>query len=107
MEEFVDRELTCRDCARPFTWTAGEQRFFHEKGLTNLPVRCAPCRTERKARLGLEDRAQTVVVCAECGATTSVPFVPRNGNPVYCSRCFGQRRQAEPPAGQGVNAPLA
>lgn len=93
MEEFVDRTLPCRDCARPFTWTAGEQRFFHAKGLVNLPVRCPDCRARRKARLGLQDRAQTEVVCAECGTLTSVPFVPRNGNPVFCSRCFGQQRQ--------------
>ncbi|MDP9369160.1 MAG: hypothetical protein M3Q03_12945, partial [Chloroflexota bacterium] len=43
-------------------------------------------------KLGLQDRAQTEVVCAECGETTTVPFVPRNGNPVYCSRCFDRVR---------------
>ncbi|MDQ3442535.1 MAG: zinc-ribbon domain-containing protein, partial [Chloroflexota bacterium] len=26
--EFRDKTLTCRDCSKPFTWTAGEQHFF-------------------------------------------------------------------------------
>ena len=92
--EFSDRELSCRDCGKPFTWTAGEQHFFHEKGLSNLPVRCTACRTTRKARLGLQNRAQTEVLCAACGQMTSVPFVPRHGKPVYCASCFEQQRDS-------------
>ena len=90
--EFTDRSLTCRECDRSFVWTAGEQQFYQEKGLVNVPARCPECRAVRKARLGLQERAQTEVVCAECGQTTTVPFVPRNGNPVYCSRCFERVR---------------
>ena len=90
--EYSDRALTCRECDRSFIWTAGEQQFYQEKGLANVPARCPECRATRKARLGLEDRAQTEVICAECGETTTVPFVPRNGNPVYCSRCFDRIR---------------
>jgi len=90
--EFVDRTLPCRDCSRTFVWTAGEQQFFAEKSLINLPVRCPACRAARKAKLGLPERAQTEVTCADCGQLTSVPFVPRNGNPVYCARCFEKQR---------------
>ncbi len=93
--DFVDRTLTCRECEQPFTWTAGEQQFYQEKGLVNLPARCPSCRAARKAKLGLPDQVQTEVVCAECGETTTVPFVPRNGNPVYCSRCFDRVRAAQ------------
>jgi CxxC-x17-CxxC domain-containing protein len=93
--EFSDRELSCRDCGAPFVWTAGEQHFFHEKGLSNLPVRCTGCRTARKARLGIQNRAQTEVVCADCGTPTSVPFVPRHGKPVYCAGCFEKQRVSE------------
>lgn len=90
--EFEDRTLTCRECEQPFLWTAGEQQFYHEKGLVNVPARCPTCRSTRKAKLGLQDRAQTEVTCASCGTQTTVPFVPRNGNPVYCSRCYEQAR---------------
>jgi len=93
--EFRDKTLTCRDCSKPFTWTAGEQHFFREKELINIPARCPHCRSARKAKLGLPDRAQTEVTCAECKQLTSVPFVPRNGNPVYCSTCLTAIRRAE------------
>ena len=97
--EQVDRTLDCRDCGKGFTWTAGEQQFFQEKGLVNIPVRCPACRSARKAKQGLPERAQTEVTCAKCGTVTTVPFVPRNGRPVYCSRCFdSQRLQPELPA---------
>lgn len=92
--DFQDKTLTCRECGKPFTWTAGEQHFFREKELINIPARCNPCRSARKARLGLPDRAQTEVTCAECGHSTTVPFVPRNGNPVYCSGCLAKVRAA-------------
>lgn len=91
--EFLDKTLTCRDCSNPFIWTAGEQQFFREKELINIPARCAKCRSARKAKLGLSDRAQTEVTCAECGQKTTVPFVPRNGNPVYCSICLSTVRR--------------
>lgn len=90
--DFVDRTLVCRECNQPFTWTAGEQHFYQEKGLANVPARCPACRANRKARLGLQERVQTEVTCAECGEKTTVPFVPRNGNPVYCSRCYDRIR---------------
>ncbi len=91
--DFVDKTLTCRECSKPFSWTAGEQQFYREKGLINIPARCPSCRSARKAKLGLPDRAQTEIVCADCGLRTTVPFVPRNGNPVYCSACFEKARQ--------------
>lgn len=51
--EFTDRTLTCRECDKSFVWTAGEQQFYQEKGLANVPARCPDCRANRKARLGL------------------------------------------------------
>ena len=36
------------------------------------------------------------VVCAECGAETLVPFLPRGDRPVYCSPCFERVRLATP-----------
>jgi CxxC-x17-CxxC domain-containing protein len=93
--EFSDKTLTCRECSKPFVWTAGEQAFYKEKALINIPARCTDCRSARKAKLGLQRRAVTEVVCAECGQTTTVPFVPRNGNPVYCSVCLAKVRQRQ------------
>lgn len=30
-------------------------------------------------------------VCADCGAETQVPFVPRGDRPVYCRDCYNAR----------------
>lgn len=45
---YEDISLTCKDCAAEFTFTAGEQQFYAEKGFENQPVRCADCRRARK-----------------------------------------------------------
>ena len=47
--ELSDRTITCRDCGQEFTFTAGEQAFYQERGYTE-PQRCASCRAERKAQ---------------------------------------------------------
>ena len=44
-----DRTLTCRDCGQAFTFTAGEQAFYQERGYTE-PQRCSSCRAARKAQ---------------------------------------------------------
>lgn len=42
-----DRTLTCRDCGQAFTFTAGEQSFYAERGYSE-PMRCPSCRAARK-----------------------------------------------------------
>ncbi len=49
---YADKTLTCRDCGQQFTFTAGEQEFFDQKGFTNAPTRCPDCRAARKASGG-------------------------------------------------------
>ena len=44
-----DRTLTCRDCGQEFTFTAGEQAFYTERGFSE-PQRCPSCRAARKAQ---------------------------------------------------------
>mgnify|MGYP001080727786 CR=1 FL=1 len=95
-----DKTLTCRDCAREFTFTASEQEFFAQKGFTNEPGRCPECRAARKAQNsggsssygGRSERQMFPAVCAECGKDTMVPFQPRTDKPVYCSDCFASKR---------------
>jgi CxxC-x17-CxxC domain-containing protein len=109
---YVDKTLTCRDCGNPFTFTAGEQEFFAQKGFTNEPGRCPECRAARKSQRGgtsydsergysgggsyggyaRAPREMFSVTCSECGQPAQVPFEPRTGKPVYCSACFEQKR---------------
>jgi CxxC-x17-CxxC domain-containing protein len=49
---FADKTLTCRDCGTAFTFTAGEQAFYAEKGFANEPTRCPNCRQARKQNRG-------------------------------------------------------
>lgn len=101
---FVDKTLRCRECGRDFVFTAGEQEFYQLKGLLNEPARCPECRALRKTqRMGQDGpgggrdgaraaREMHPAVCAECGAQTLVPFLPRGDKPVYCSTCFDRVR---------------
>ena len=94
---FTDKILVCRDCGDSFAFTAGEQSFFQQKGLMNEPRRCPSCRTLRKQERAGSGQPETVsqqVYCAACGAPTTVPFVPRNGRPVYCSPCYDRIRSS-------------
>ena len=95
--EFHDENLECVDCGLSFLWTAGEQTFFHDKGLKNPPKRCKACKQAKNDRLaavsashnsGVRQRIEVTVVCAQCGQQTTVPFYPSQGRPVYCRACF-------------------
>jgi CxxC-x17-CxxC domain-containing protein len=95
IEHYQDRTLTCRDCGQDFTFSAGEQEFYASRGLTNVPGRCPSCRAARRSGQSSAPRVrdeQYETTCANCGKLTTVPFVPREGRPVYCSECFQSQR---------------
>ena len=102
-EGYRDRILTCRDCGNEFTFTAGEQEFFASKGLTNPPGRCPSCRAARRGQQSNGGGARTSrgeqydAICATCGRPTTVPFMPREDRPVYCSDCFQSQRASRRP----------
>ncbi|MBE7515982.1 MAG: zinc-ribbon domain containing protein [Chloracidobacterium sp.] len=96
-EHLQDQHITCADCYEEFTWSAGEQRFFLKKGLTDPPKRCRRCKqakTDRIASLhasrqtGVRSRIDVIVKCARCDAMTTVPFFPSQGRPVFCRSCY-------------------
>ncbi len=91
---YEDKTLVCKDCGAEFVFTAGEQEFYAEKGFQNEPTRCKDCRQARKSSRPAAggQREMHEAVCAECGATTQVPFAPKNDRPIYCSECFAARR---------------
>eukprot|EP01036_Dinobryon_divergens_P028949 gene28949-37976_t len=43
--------LNCKDCDQEFVFSVGEQEFYQSKGFDNQPVRCKPCKDEKKARM--------------------------------------------------------
>lgn len=86
---YEDQTLVCEDCGKEFVFSAGEQEFYAEKGLVNVPKRCGDC---RKARRQKTKRKMYDVVCSECGAQTKVPFKPTEGKEVFCKECFLKRQ---------------
>ena len=104
-----DKGITCVDCGEEFLFTAGEQAFYRERGLTNEPTRCKACREKRKASRpgggggggggggyggghggggGRSDKPMFPATCSQCGRDTQVPFQPTSGRPVLCRDCF-------------------
>jgi CxxC-x17-CxxC domain-containing protein len=95
--EFDDKPILCIDCGINFIWTVGEQVFFRDKKLQNPPKRCKECKQAKNERLaaiaaahasGVRQRIEVAVNCAKCGETTTVPFYPSQGRPVFCRSCF-------------------
>ena len=93
MAEFHDRTLVCKDCGLDFTFTAGEQHFFHDKQFKNEPKRCKECKTKRQGGNAMA-KVETVVTCSGCSKDTTVPFRPTQGRPVFCRECFANRKSA-------------
>ena len=97
VSEFDDVPIKCVDCAQMFDWTAGEQAFYKAKQLENPPKRCKPCKVAKNRRLeaieqsrltGKKHMIEVRADCARCGHSTTVPFYPSQGRPVYCRACF-------------------
>ncbi len=95
---YVDEMLNCVDCGRQFVFTAGEQRFYEQKGFQNKPNRCPDCRAARKASRSQGQgpgagrvREMFTATCTQCGGVAEVPFNPRGDKPVYCRDCFASR----------------
>ena len=89
MNELVDIEMTCIACGEDFVFSAGEQDFFRAKGFKYRPKSCRKCRAKKKER---PYRTDFVVSCAECGVRSTVPFIPKKQEPVYCRACFLKRK---------------
>ncbi len=47
-----DKTIVCVDCKQEFVHTAEDQARYAERGFTNEPKRCRPCREARKAKQG-------------------------------------------------------
>ena len=94
VEEYVDETLVCKDCGNEFVFTAGEQRFYAEKGFLNKPKACKACRDAKK-NAGKAPREYFTAVCADCGGEAKITFQPSNDRPVYCSACFEKRKKTQ------------
>ncbi|MFA5927254.1 MAG: zinc-ribbon domain-containing protein [Patescibacteria group bacterium] len=81
-----DKVLLCKDCGKRFLWTAGEQKFFIDKGLQNIPKRCKICTANYKEKLR-EKHPIWEIKCKVCGKKAEAPFEPK-GSDILCESCF-------------------
>ena len=76
-----DKQIICAKCAKPFVWTADEQRYYKQKGLKHEPKLCVDCRKERK------NLAPKEVECLKCSRHGHVKGdIPSTHS--YCEPCF-------------------
>ena len=47
-KKYQDKVIKCQHCGQNFAWTAGEQKFYAEKGF-QPPKHCRICRAALKA----------------------------------------------------------
>lgn len=90
-----DKFLACRDCRNTFVFSAAEQEFFKQKGLSNEPKRCPNCRLLlRSQRPGSKFQQTAEVACSGCQRMTRVPFLPNGCKPVLCNTCFYSKKDS-------------
>jgi len=107
---YSDRAIKCTDCGAEFSFSAGEQQFYEERGFRFPPRRCKECRlkkrdtpgnagsravrTDGSTHAGGEQKETWPATCTNCGATTTVPFKPDPQRPTFCRKCYAERRSA-------------
>lgn len=84
--DLEDKTLVCKDCGNKFIWTAGEQKFFIDKGLQNIPKRCKICTSKYKDALR-EKHPLHWIKCNICGKKAEVTFEPKSED-ALCEDCF-------------------
>jgi len=85
LNESQDKKLKCEICGKTFIFSKGEQEFFKEKGLTNIPKTCPECRRKKKAgeKIIIKQR------CSICGKWGS--FRKRiEAQELICDDCYSK-----------------
>ncbi|TSC93190.1 MAG: hypothetical protein CEN89_200 [Candidatus Berkelbacteria bacterium Licking1014_7] len=88
--EYKDKKISCRDCAKDFVWSIGEQKFFDKKGLKNPPSRCPECRKSFRDKME-KGELEAQIKCSQCESVDKVPFAPRDPASVLCAECFEKK----------------
>jgi hypothetical protein len=105
--DLEDKFLICKDCGNKFLWSAGEQKFFLDKGLKNIPKRCKVCVASYKEQLH-EKHPVWPIKCRICGRKAEAAFDPETDD-LLCESCFNKeiekRNKAIEAIGEKIPAP--
>ncbi|MBU2595325.1 zinc-ribbon domain-containing protein [Patescibacteria group bacterium] len=82
------QKIICKICGKEFVFSKGEQEFFAQKGLQNIPKSCPECRELRKKG----GDALVEVKCQSCGKVGS--FHKRiEAKRVLCADCYAKEEE--------------
>jgi len=80
------QKIICKICSKEFIFSKGEQEFFAQKGLKNIPKSCPECREMRKKG----DDAVVEAKCQSCGKAGS--FHKRiDAKRILCADCYAKK----------------
>lgn len=89
------RPVYCRDCFK--------NHAPEDSGTSRYPSRDSRGGDSRGDSRRGGDRPMFSAVCDNCGKTCQLPFEPRAGKPVFCSRCFEDKEKGTmTPRGNGA-----
>lgn len=63
-KNYQDKVIVCKSCGQEFAWTAGEQKFYDEKGL-QPPTHCRICRAALEEAKKDEFRGKLAIIETE------------------------------------------
>lgn len=104
-EELTDIIVRCKDCNEDFKFSKGEQRYYKDRGLENVPVRCERCRKERnnnrKRSINTDGFKDRVIKCKDCNkeftfTAKEQAFYKIKGLtsiPVRCNECRNKKKR--------------
>ena len=97
---YEDKILVCKECGKEFTFTAGEQEFYAERGFQNEPQRCKACRDARKRGPAAPVSTSPLPALpvprpARTGGGAPFPFNPKPARPLFYRELFSAKRAAE------------
>lgn len=82
-----------QDCEVPFRPTSGKPIYCKNCFENNRGSESGYERRSFDRPANFESRQMFEAVCDECKNRCQVPFQPSGGKPVYCSNCFGDKKE--------------
>jgi len=93
---YTDRTINCLDCGQEFSFTAGEQEFYAQRGFTEPPKRCPSCRAIRKAQRSRADSSHEAGDAGRWSVPAYESYTPAYaGAPAGYGGAYRERRPRE------------
>lgn len=83
------------ECEVPFKPTGDRPVFCSQCFERNGRFESTNPRESNFGKSDFSDRQMFDAVCDNCGNNCKLPFQPREGKPVYCSKCFAEKNNSE------------